>query len=170
MDVLPLLERCIAIERGVGEIYERIAVRFAEDREVRDFWLGLGADERDHAHKLSVWRSLLERQPDARHPDAAGFEPALLELEKLVRESRKEVERVHSLDDAFAIALALEASELDLIYTTLLQSSPIKRFPDIEETRRHELGRHHEALVREIRTRSKNEKNLYEAELLAARS
>ena len=163
-----MLERCIGVEHGAAETYERLADRFSEDRPFRDFWLGMAADEREHAHKLSTWRALLELTPENRHPAADGFEADLLALENLVRDSEKRALQVFTADEAFRLALALEMSELDTIYTTLVQSSPIKRFADIEDTRHHELGRHHEALIRENLNRSKDEKNLYDAELLTA--
>ncbi|MET0153276.1 MAG: hypothetical protein ABW298_11795 [Candidatus Binatia bacterium] len=78
-------------------------------------------------------------------------------------------DRVSDVDEAFSIALALENSELDVIYTRLLQSSPIARFPDLEETRRSEIGRHHEALLEMVCARSKDERNRMQAALLAAR-
>ncbi|MGH7819120.1 MAG: hypothetical protein ACREQ9_05045 [Candidatus Binatia bacterium] len=168
MDILPILDRAIDVERGAGEIYERIAARFPEDRRFADFWLGMADDERQHAHKLSVWRTLLELLPGSRRPMADGFERGLLELENLVREAGKKAAAVATPDEAFAIALELEESELDVIYTTLIQSSPLKRFPDIEDTRRRELGRHHAALAREVRRRSRDQKNLLQAELITA--
>ena len=72
------------------------------------------------------------------------------------------------MDEAFSIALELESSELDVIYTTLLQSSPMARFPDLADTRRAEIGRHHEALLEMVRARSQNEHNRMMAALIAA--
>jgi hypothetical protein len=63
----------------------------------------------------------------------------------------------------------LEGSELDVIYTSLLQSSPIARFPDIAETRRAEIGRHHETLLEMVRARSSSEHNRMMATLIAAK-
>jgi rubrerythrin len=168
MDILSILDRSVAIEVGAADIYDTLAVRFRDDPEFQKFWSHMADDEREHAHKLSTWRNLLEYQPESRRPEAEGFEEGLLELKKLVEESKERAQHVKSVDEALTVALTLEASELDVIYTVLLQSSPIARFPDIEETRRRELGRHHEDLIREVRKRSKDEKNLYDAQLIAA--
>lgn len=169
MDILDTVDRCIQIELGAAEIYERLAGRFTDDADFRRFWDAMADDEREHAHKLSTWRSLLALSPAERRLEAEGFEEGLGESEKLVARARVRAEQARTPDDAFAIALALELSELDVIYTVLLQSSPIARFPDIEQTRRREIGRHHEALVREVEARSRNEKNRFDAALIAAR-
>jgi hypothetical protein len=91
----------------------------------------------------------------------------LREVEEIVAEARRQAEGVSGPDDAFGIALEIEMSELDVIYTTLLESSPVSRYPDIAETRRREIEPHHEALVRAVRTRSKDEQNLTRAALIA---
>ena len=70
MDIVAILDRAGHIEVTAAEIYESLARRFREDERFRNFWLGLAEDERQHAHKLSTWRSLLELTPKDRHPDA----------------------------------------------------------------------------------------------------
>jgi len=85
-----------------------------------------------------------------------------------VAKAREEAEHVSCPDDGFAIALELEMSELDAIYTTLLESSPLSRHADVAETRRREVAGHHEALVRAVRARSRDEQNLTRALLIAA--
>lgn len=164
-----MIDHAIAAERGAGRVYTRFSETFGDDRKLAEFWRTLAADEAEHAHKLATWKELLEMQPPGRRPSGEGFAPALLELGKLLPEIEKEADIVSTPDQAFRIALRLETSELDAIYTTLLQESPLKRFPDVEDTRELELGRHHALLVETILDRSRDEQNRFEAECLATR-
>jgi rubrerythrin len=125
-------------------------------------------DERRHAKKLATWLRLLERTPHERRPSCDDFVVAVRELERLARELRSRATRAADIDEAFSIALTLESSELDVIYIRLLQSSPIARFPDLEETRKSEIGRHHQALLEMVRARSNDGSNLIQAARLAA--
>jgi len=169
MDILPLLDRCIAMERTAGEIYTTLAGRTVGDSELQQFWTAMADDERRHASKLETWRQLTAAQRPEERAVAEGFDEGVAEIEGLVARAREEVEHVTCADDGFAIALELEMSELDAIYTTLLRSSPLSRYPDVDETRRHEVENHHEALVRAVRARSRDEENLTRAALIAAK-
>ena len=169
MDILPLLDRCIAIERAAGEIYSTLARRTVGDSELQQFWTAMADDELRHAGKLETWRKLSAAQPPEERAVAEGFEAGVAEIEELVAKAQEEVHHVSSTDDGFAIALELEMSELDSIYTTLLQSSPLARHADVAETRRREVAGHHEALVRAVRARSRDEENLTRAALIAAK-
>jgi hypothetical protein len=91
-----------------------------------------------------------------------------LNLERLAHELGARASDADDVEEAFSIALALESSELDVNYTSLLQSSPLARFPDLEETQRSEIGRQHEALLEIVRARSKDEENRMQAALLTA--
>ena len=163
-----LLRRAAGIEQAAAEIYDTLAARFADEAVLHQFWSNMAADERKHGKKLSTWRQLLKRGPITEQPHLADFGKAIGELERLARDLAARAAAVTTADDAFAIALALESSELDIIYTTLLQSSPIARFPDLAETRRAEIGRHHEALFEMVRARSRSEQNRMMAALIVA--
>ncbi|MBI3770141.1 MAG: hypothetical protein HY271_16835 [Deltaproteobacteria bacterium] len=167
MDLLSLLDRCIALETGASEVYGLLAERFADDGELEELWRSMATDERRHAHKLATWRALVA----AEHPDhrasTSGFADAVTALEGFVAHARAEARRCTTADAAFALALALETSELDAIYTQLLQSSPIARFPDLAETVRSETAGHHAALLRIVQARSRDDGNLLRAALLA---
>jgi rubrerythrin len=164
-----LLRRAAAIEQAAAKIYDTLAVRFAHDAVLHQFWSNMAADERKHGKKLGTWRQLLKQGPTTQEPDLANFGKAIGELERLARDLGPQAEAAKDVDEAFSIALALESSELDIIYTTLLQSSPIARFPDLAETRRTEIGRHHEALLEMVRARSQSEHNRMMAALIAAK-
>lgn len=165
MDILPLLDRCIAVERTVSEVYDVLARRAEGDSALREFWGAMAQDERQHARKLETWRALAASEDPAHRTAAEGFEAGLREVEELVAEAWRQAEGASS--PAFAIALEIEMSELDAIYSTLLQSSPLSRYPDVAETRRREIDPHHEALMRAVRARSRDEQNLTRAALVA---
>jgi rubrerythrin len=168
VDAIGLLQRATQIEETAAEIYRTLSRRFASDPILHQLWTAMADDERKHGKKLLTWRRLLELAPRERRPDCDDFAPAIRRLVSLAQELSERAARVDDVEVAFSIALALETSELDVIYTQLLQSSPIARFPDLEETRKSEIGRHHEALLEMIRARSKDEGNRMQAALLAA--
>jgi rubrerythrin len=167
VDFLALLDRCVALEHGAGEIYRGLAERFADDTELCALWKAMAEDESGHARKLATWRALVAAERPDHRTGASGFEDGVAALEKLVAGARVTARHCSSPDEAFAIALALETSELDAIYTRLLQSSPIARFPDLAETARRETAGHHAPLIRIVRGRSRDEQNLLRASLLA---
>ena len=167
MEIGQLLRRCTWLEERAARIYDTLARRFRDDTELSHFWSGMAGDERLHAKKLALWRRLL-RLSGAGRWDVAGFDDAVRALERRLRELHAAAEGVENVEQAFAIAIEVESSELDAIYATLLQSSPLARFPDLTDTREAEGGEHHRALVAIVRARSKDEKNLMDAALIDA--
>jgi len=165
-NMLTLLERCIGLERAAATVYELLARRFAADAELAALWAAMARDEHGHARKLADWRELIVRQPADHRPAASGFDGDVAEVQHLLAESRIAAETADE-EEAFAIALAMESSELDFIYTTLLQGSPIARYPDMADTVRHETAGHHEKLLDMVRRRCRAEKTMLRAALLA---
>jgi rubrerythrin len=165
-EILTLLERCTELEHMAATVYEVLARRFEGDGELTALWSSLARDEQSHARKLATWHDLLANEPAEHRPQASGFEADIADLHTLLTESRVEAEAADQ-EEAFAIALALENSELDVIYTTLLQSSPLSRYPDLTETVRHETAGHHQKLLEMVGRRCRAEKTLLRAALLA---
>jgi rubrerythrin len=163
MDILSLVDRSIRAEQTAAAIYDRFATRFRDDR---SFWMELASDERGHANNLADWRRLLVKEPSERWPIPNGYASSLEELEQVLEQARTSAETVDQPDQAFAIAVELESSELDAIYTELLQCSPLSRYPDLSLTRARELERHHQRLVKAIRTRANDEGLQLRADLL----
>jgi rubrerythrin len=167
MDILTLLERCVGLEQGAATVYETLAARCASDPELVELWSAMARDEREHARKLSTWRDLLACEPADHRPQASGFAAGVEAVEALLADARARASRADE-EQAFALALSLEASEIDAIYTTLLQASPLARFPDFAVTVRHETSRHHEALRAAAECRCRSEENRLRIALLAA--
>lgn len=168
MDIVRLLRRCEAIEAGASRLYGSFSRRFRNDEELARFFADLAADERGHAKKLATWRRFLEHRDPARRPSAAGYDGSVVELEALLDRLREKGRAASSAEEALRIALDLEASELDAIYSTILQSSPLARFPDVQETRKVEVGAHHQKLLRMVRARCRGDADRLAAALLDA--
>lgn len=167
MDMLDLLGRCAGLERKAADFYEVLARRFAGDAELGKLWSTMADEEREHARKLATWRELVAAEPPEHRPQASGFNPDVDEVERLLDASRAGAATADE-EEAFALALALEGSELDAIYTTLLQASPLARFPDFHETVRRESTGHHYKLLDAAERRCKSERARLRIALLAA--
>lgn len=167
MDMLRLLDRCIALEFGAAELYAVLARRAQDDAELVALWSAMANDERKHARKLATWRELLAAEPPEHRPQASGFVAGVAALEVLLQESLDAAVEADE-DEAFALALGLEASEIDAIYTTLLQASPLARFPDFAVTVRHETSGHHARLLEAARGRCRGERARLRLAILAA--
>jgi len=167
MEITTLLERCIALERGAGNVYRTLAAR-APDSDLARLWSDMARDEDEHARKLTTWRTLALAEAPERRTCADGFGQGVNEVANLIAGAREAAAHATTADDAFAVALALESSELDDIYAKLLQASPIARFPDYAETYQRESAEHHRALIDAIAARSTYPPNTLGAQLLAA--
>ena len=167
MDMLALLDRCVGLEHGAAKIYDALARRCAADPELAVLWSDMARDEREHGRKLATWRDLLAAEPAEHRPRASGFTTDVEAVERLLADANARAPHA-DVEEAFALALALEASEIDAIYTTLLHASPLARFPDFAVTVRHETSRHHEALRTAAERRCRSERNRLRIALLAA--
>jgi rubrerythrin len=167
MDLVALLARCIDLELEAAELYTVLARRAAGDAELVELWSAMADDERRHARKLATWRELVAAESPDHRPQASGFSAGVAALEVLLQESLDAAVDADE-DEAFALALGLEASELDAIYTTLLQASPLARFPDFAVTVRHETSGHHERLLEAARRRCRSERARLRLAILAA--
>jgi rubrerythrin len=157
MTILALLDRCIELEFLAADVYDALARRSA-DVELAALWSALAQDERGHARKLATWRELVAAEPPEHRPQASGFVDGVHAVEHLLRASLAAAPHADE-EEAFAIALAIEASEIDAIYTTLLQASPLARFPDLSETVRDETSAHHRRLAEAAARRCRSERN-----------
>jgi len=165
-DMLNFLERCISLERSAARVYETLARRFASDAELAALWAAMARDEHGHARKLATRRDLIALEPTEHQPRASGFDADIAEVQRLLAESRVAAETADE-EEAFAIALAVENSELDVIYATLLRSSPLVRYPDLKNAVGHETAGHHEKLLDMVRRRCRAERTMLRAALLA---
>ncbi len=167
MSILALLDRCVQNELDAAEVYALFAERFAADAALAELWSSMAREEREHARKLATWRELVAAEPPERRPRASGFSEHVAEVEELLARTLAAAPTADE-EEAFALALAIETSEIDAIYTTLLHSSPLARFPDFAETVRRESTTHHERLLAAAAQRCRGERTRLRMALLAA--
>jgi hypothetical protein len=115
----PLL-RFAEIERLVGKIYYRFSHLFLSRPELRDFWWEMAREEEQHANILTACKALIANYEDeALDPAISGDKADELaaRLNSFLRRGTPSL----TVEDAFAIAVDIESSEIDVIYGKLLQ-------------------------------------------------
>ena len=115
----PLL-RFAEIERLVSKIYYRFSHLFLTRPELRDFWWEMAKDEEQHACILQACRALIENYEDETLDPSISRDKAL-ELSLRLNSFLAQGSALLNVEEAFRIALDIESSEIDAIYSKLLQ-------------------------------------------------
>jgi hypothetical protein len=113
------LARFAAIERLVGKIYFRFSHLFLDRPEIRDFWWEMAREEEEHGCILHACKALIENYDDETLDPAISRGKAQ-DLEKWLGSFLERGARSLSVEEAFRIALEIESSEIDAIYSKLL--------------------------------------------------
>ena len=166
-DVLALLERCGDLERMAASVYETLALRFAADAELAALWASLARDEHDHAGKLDALREPMARVATQDRTRMNGLDEHVADVHWLLAESRIAATTADE-EEAFAIALAIENSELDAITAAVLQVASRTARPNVVDLALHDTADHHEKLLALVRQRCRAGTTLRRAALLAA--
>ena len=114
------LPRFAEIERLVSKIYYRFSHLFLDQPELRDFWWEMARDEEQHACILFACKALIENYDDERLDPEISRAKADELKEKLLTYLSHGTAKLQ-IEDAFRIALQIESSEIDAIYSKLLQ-------------------------------------------------
>lgn len=114
------LERFAEIERLVSKIYYRFSHLFLADGELRDFWWAMAGEEEQHADILLACRALIENYDDETLDPSITRDNADRLRVDLTTYLGKGTPSL-SVDEAFKIAVQIETSEIDAIYSKLLQ-------------------------------------------------
>lgn len=120
MFMTEILGRCSTLEQRVAEIYEQFAHSLPNDElSLKSFWLGLSAEERQHARALAVEKAALEFEADPGYfmPE---YPAKLVTLDTMLKQIEEKARQGVTTDEAFHLALDLEQSELNMIYRDLL--------------------------------------------------
>lgn len=119
MFMTEVLERCSQLEQRVADIYSQFAASLNDDKELESFWLGMAEEEKHHAKILAAEKAALEVNSDTGYfmPE---FPAKLAELEALLRTITEQARAGVTKEEAFALALQLEQSELNTIYRDLV--------------------------------------------------
>jgi hypothetical protein len=113
------LQRFAEIERLVGKIYFRFSHLFLTQPELRDFWWEMAREEEQHACILHACRAVIENYREERiDPDISGERARELRawLDSFLGRGTESL----SVEAAFGIALEIEGSEIDAIYSKLI--------------------------------------------------
>jgi hypothetical protein len=114
------LTRFAGIERLVSKIYYRFSHMFLNLPEVRDFWWEMAREEEQHACILFACKALIENYDDETlDPTISRAKAEELEnrLTSLLAQGMVSL----PVEEAFRMALEIEGSEIDAIYSKLLQ-------------------------------------------------
>jgi hypothetical protein len=113
------LERFAELERLVSKIYFRFSHLFISRPELRDFWWEMAQQEDQHASILLACKALIQNYDDERLDPSISREKAE-ELKARLSSYLAQGTPALRVDDAFRIALEIETSEIDAIYSKLL--------------------------------------------------
>jgi len=119
MFMTEVLKRCSQLEQRVADVYTQFSKNETEDRELKSYWLGMAAEEKHHAKILEAEKLALEVDSDTGYfmPE---FEAKLREMDQELRQAEEQAQQGARQDEAFAIAMRLEQSELNTIYRDLV--------------------------------------------------
>jgi len=124
MYVADILLQCAGLAARTSRVYRELAVRFESDPERARLWRELALEEEVHA-------DVLQRELEAfRERDDAGsflpeYESRLQQIERDLSELERRARTAATLDDALAVAVALEQGDLEEVYDDLfLQGEP----------------------------------------------
>jgi len=107
-------------EERAAAIYLQLASQFAANRELSSFWLDLALHEKQHAGLLEF--CLCDKMFASDVPDTSTVE----ELARFFQRLEKSAADPNiSVEDALALAIEMEASELNAIYCNL--TTPLHR-------------------------------------------
>jgi rubrerythrin len=122
--VSEILERCSEIAARTAQVYRRLAERLQGQDERVQLWRELALGEETHADVLRRELQSFQEQ------DVAGsflpeYAERLRRLDADLRQLEKRAETAHTLDEALAVAVALEQADLEDLYDDLvLQGEP----------------------------------------------
>jgi hypothetical protein len=114
------LERFAEIERLVSKIYYRFSHLFLSEGELRDFWWSMAGEEEQHADILLACKELIRNYDDETLDPSISRDNADKLRNDITAYLAKGTPSL-SVDEAFKIALQIETSEIDAIYSKLLQ-------------------------------------------------
>lgn len=114
------LEGFAAIERLVGKIYFRFSHLFFARPELRDFWWEMAREEEQHACILRACGAIIQNYDDEALDPAISREKAQALAARLDSFLARGIPSL-TVEESFRIALDIESSEIDTIYSKLLQ-------------------------------------------------
>ncbi len=114
------LDRFAEIERLVSKVYFRFSHLFLDNPELRDFWWQMATEEEQHACILMACKAVIENYADEAL-DASITRDKADQLKSRITAYLNQGIPSITAEQAFKIALEIEGSEIDAIYSKLLQ-------------------------------------------------
>jgi hypothetical protein len=119
MFMTEVLTRCSGLEERVAAIYSQFAGSLNDDKDAESFFLGLAEEEKHHGKILAAEKAALEVDSDPGYfmPE---FPAKLDEMDTMLKKVEEKARIGVTKEEAFALALDLEQSELNTIYRDLV--------------------------------------------------
>jgi hypothetical protein len=119
MFMTEVLGRCSILEQRVADIYSQFGGSLNDDKELESYWLGMAEEEKHHGKILAAEKAALEVDSDPGYfmPE---FSAKLMEMDALLKRVEEKARLGVTKEEAFALALELEQSELNTIYRDLV--------------------------------------------------
>ena len=114
------LERFAEIERLVSKIYFRFSHLFLHHSELRDFWWQMAMEEEQHSAILLACKEMIKNYPDEAVDPSISQKKADQLKAHISAYLRKGTPSI-TVEEAFKVALEIESSEIDAIYSKLLR-------------------------------------------------
>ena len=114
------LTRFAEIEWLVAKIYFRFSHFFLHHPELRDFWWEMAKEEEQHGSILSACKAMIENYEDETLDPNVSREKAEELKAKLLSYLDRGTPSL-GVEEAFRMALEIETSEIDAIYSKLIQ-------------------------------------------------
>ena len=114
------LDRFAEIERLVSKVYFRFSHLFLDNPELRDFWWQMATEEEQHACILMACKAVIENYTDEALDASITREKADQLKARIAAYLNQGIPSI-TAEQAFKIALEIEGSEIDAIYSKLLQ-------------------------------------------------
>ena len=108
-----------AIERQVSKIYFRFSHLFLARSDLRDFWWEMAKEEEQHACILEACRAVIENFPEPVLDPTINQEKAQ-QLSLRLNSFLAQGTALLSVEEAFRVAVEIEGSEIDAIYSKLV--------------------------------------------------
>jgi hypothetical protein len=112
------LPRFAELERLVSKIYFRFSHLFLDNPDLRDFWWEMAREEEQHACILFACKALIENYDETLDPTISPEKAQ--ELETRLLSFLGQGTPSLTVEQAFRIALEIENSEIDAIYSKLV--------------------------------------------------
>ncbi len=124
MYVSEILERCSEMAARTADVYRRLAERLQTHDERVQLWRELALGEETHADILRRELQSFQEQ-DQTGSFLPEYAARLRQLDAELRQLETRAQNAHTLDEALAVAVALEQADLEDLYDDLvLQGEP----------------------------------------------